>query len=217
MERSHAVRNVLLCTLTANIVIAIAKVWYGHFTNSISMTSDGFHSFFDGISSILGLVGIWIAFHPPDKNHPYGHRKYETLFTMTIASVLFFTCYQVLKRVYGSFQEGHRTVVTEVSFAVILVTMAVNLGVMLYELKRGRELQSEFLLADAQHTKSDILTSFSVVIGLIFSRLGYQRRMQSSALSSSHLLHGLGIKFLKLHLMCWSIRSASIPLKWKLL
>ncbi|HXX56464.1 MAG TPA: cation diffusion facilitator family transporter, partial [Thermodesulfovibrionales bacterium] len=197
MDRGVAVRNVLIYTLAANVSVALAKVGYGHFTNSISITSDGFHSFFDGTSNIVGLVGIWIASRPPDRNHPYGHKKYETLFTMAIASMLFFTCYEILKRVYHSFHEGHRTVVTEMSFVIMIVTIAVNISVMLYELKRGRELQSEFLIADAKHTKSDILTSFSVIIGLIFSRLGYQQADAIIGMIIVALIAKIGYEILK--------------------
>jgi len=78
-----SVRRVLIVTLILNSVVALAKVIYGYVTNSVAMTSDGFHSFFDGVSNIVGLIGIWIASHPPDTEHPYGHRKYETLFTIS--------------------------------------------------------------------------------------------------------------------------------------
>src|SRR5512134_1857996 len=112
MDRSRAIRNVLIATLVANASVAAAKVGYGYFTNSIAMVSDGFHSLFDGTSNIIGLIGIWIASHPPDERHPYGHKKYETLFTIAIASMIFFTCYQILRRVSESFLEDHVTRVT---------------------------------------------------------------------------------------------------------
>lgn len=87
--------------------------------------------------------------------------------------MIFFTSYQILRRVYELFQDDRKTVVTTVSFAIMVITMAVNISVMLYESRRGKELGSDFLIADAKHTKSDILTSCSVIVGLIFTRLGY--------------------------------------------
>lgn len=175
MDRNVAVRNVLIYTLAANASVALAKIFYGYLTNSIAMASDGFHSIFDGASNVIGLIGIRIASHPPDRNHPYGHRKFETLFTLVIASMIFLTCYQVLKRVYGSFFEDYRIAVTPVSFIIMVATMAVNIVVMRYETRKGRELQSDFLTADAKHTKSDVFTSFSVIVGLILSKFGYTR------------------------------------------
>lgn len=167
------VRKVLVCTLILNVLVAFAKVLYGFMTNSVAMMSDGFHSFFDGASNVIGLVGIWIASHPPDETHPYGHKKYETLFTIIIAVMLFTTCFEILKKVYESFHADHKTQVTVTSFVIMFVTMGVNTFVMIYERTKGKQLGSDFLIADAKHTKSDILVSFTVIASLIFSRLGY--------------------------------------------
>lgn len=70
MDRHRGIRNVLLSTLIANFVVATAKLSYGYFTNSIGMISDGFHSLFDGTSNVIGLIGTWVASHPPDSRHP---------------------------------------------------------------------------------------------------------------------------------------------------
>lgn len=174
IDNTSKIRNVLLFTLLLNVAVALSKVIYGYASNSIAMTSDGFHSFFDGASNILGLIGIWIASHPPDEKHPYGHRKYETLFTIIIGLMIFATCFQIIKLVYHSFVEYHKTEVTTVSFAVMFITISVNIFVTMYESKKGRELKSEFLLADAMHTKSDILASVGVIAGLIITRLGFR-------------------------------------------
>jgi len=167
------VRKVLIATLILNVLVALAKAVYGFITNSVAMVSDGFHSFFDGASNVIGLVGIWIASNPPDEKHPYGHKKYETLFTIIIAVMLFTTCFEILKKVYQSFHEEHRTLVTQTSFLIMIMTTGVNIFVMLYEKRKGKQLGSEFLIADAKHTKSDILVSLTVIASLVFSRMGY--------------------------------------------
>lgn len=160
-------------TLGLNSAVASAKIIYGLLTGSISITSDGFHSMFDGVSNIFGLAGIWISSNPPDKNHPYGHKKYETLFTVAIALMIFATCLQILEKAYLSFTGVSSAMVTPVSFAVMFLTMGVNIFVSRYEAARGRTLRSDFLVADAMHTKSDILTTSAVIVGLVFVRLGY--------------------------------------------
>lgn len=136
-DYSGQVRKVLILTLILNSAVAFAKVMYGYMTNSIAMTSYGFHSFFDGVSNVVGLIGTWIASHPPDERHPYGHKKYETLFTIMIAVMIFFACLQILKKAYLSFFENHETIVTQTSFAVMLLTMGVNVFVMFYESEKG--------------------------------------------------------------------------------
>ncbi|MEW6586857.1 MAG: cation diffusion facilitator family transporter, partial [Nitrospirota bacterium] len=173
IDYTGEVRKVLLITLVLNSAVALAKALYGYFTNSIAMASDGLHSFFDGMSNVVGLIGIWIAAHPPDEDHPYGHKKFETMATIIIALMIFLTCLQILRKVYLSLFEDHKTIVTEISFAIMLMTMGVNFFVMLYESGKGKKLGSEFLVADAMHTKSDIFVSLAVVLSLIFTRMGY--------------------------------------------
>jgi cation diffusion facilitator family transporter len=191
------VRKVLIYTLILNSLVAIAKVFYGYRTNSVAMMSDGFHSIFDGTSNVIGLVGIWIASHPPDENHPYGHKKYETLFTIIIAAMLFTTCLQILKKVYLSFYEDHKTIVTQISFLIMLMTMGVNIFVMLYEKRKGKQLGSEFLVADAMHTKSDVLVSLTVIISLVFTRMGYQHADTIVALIIAFFIARIGYEILK--------------------
>ncbi len=197
VERSRAVRNVLIYTLIANTVVAIAKVSYGYLSNTISILSDGFHSLFDGVSNIVGLVGVSIASHPPDKRHPYGHRKYETLFTLIIAVMIFMTCYQIIKNAYESLSNSSKAIVTTASFVIIVITMAINIAVMLYESRRGKQLGSEFLIADARHTKSDIFVSLSVIIGLILFRLGFTRADAIVGIVIAILIAKMGYEIIK--------------------
>ncbi|MDI6745257.1 MAG: cation diffusion facilitator family transporter [Thermodesulfovibrionales bacterium] len=191
------IRKVLICTLILNSLVAIAKIIYGYITNSIAITSDGFHSLFDGVSNILGLIGIWIASHPPDEEHPYGHKKYETLFTIVIAVMIFATCFQILKQVYHSIVEYHETKVTVASFAVMFITMAVNIFVTIYERRKGIELKSEFLVADSMHTKSDILASIGVIVSLIITKSGYRIADTIAGLVIAFLIARIGYEIIK--------------------
>ena len=173
MSRLKQVRQVLLYTLVLNIIVALAKAIYGYSIDSISMLSDGFHSFSDGASNIVGLAGIWIASHPPDENHPYGHRKFENLATIAIAILIFGAGLEILRETFHRIQSPSHINVTWMSFVIMAGTLAVNFGVMSYETRKGRELKSDFLIADALHTRSDIYISLSVIISLIAVKAGY--------------------------------------------
>ena len=196
-DYSSQVRKVLIYTLILNALVAVAKVVYGLMTNSVAMMSDGFHSVFDGTSIVIGLIGIWIASHPPDEKHPYGHKKYETLFTIIIAVMLFTTCFEILKKVFQSFHEDHKTNVTQTSFLIMLVTMGVNIFVMFYEKRKGKLLGSDFLIADAKHTKSDILVSLTVIMSLVFTKMGYHRADVIVGLIIAVFIARIGYEILK--------------------
>ncbi|MEC4676814.1 MAG: cation diffusion facilitator family transporter [Nitrospirota bacterium] len=197
IDNSGQVKRVLVLTLILNSLVAAAKISFGYFTQSISITSDGFHSMFDGVSNIIGLIGIWIASHPPDKEHPYGHRKFETLFTIAISFMIFVTSFQILKKVFFSFETGHKTVVTTASFMVMLITMGVNIFVAKYEAGKGRELKSDFLLADAAHTKSDIMASIAVIAGLILIKAGFKAADSIAGLVIAVFIAKIGYNILK--------------------
>lgn len=174
-DRSAAIRKVLLITLFCNICVSGAKIAYGYFSHSVSITADGFHSMFDGVSNIVGFIGIYFASHPPDEDHPYGHRKIETIFTIFIGVMMSLTCLEIFKQVYQSLKSEPQVTVTTESFLIMIVTLGVNIFVTTYEKRRGKQFNSEFLVADALHTRSDVYVTIGVIIGLVFMKLGFTR------------------------------------------
>lgn len=172
-DRFSNIKNVLLFVLVLNWGVAFAKVIYGLITNCVSMTADGFHSFSDGAFNIIGMVGIWAATRPTDKEHPYGHKKYETLTTLTLTMLFAVICFNIIRNAISRFLHPVIPQVNAISFIVMFVTIAVNIAVVLYESKKGRELNSDLLLSDALHTKTDLLVSASVIATLISVKMGY--------------------------------------------
>jgi len=167
------IRWVLAFVLVLNWAVAFAKILYGLLSRSSSMTADGFHSLADGFSNVIGIVGIGLAAQPKDSDHPYGHKKYETLFALGIGAFLFFVCFNLFKEGIGRIINPVIPRVDVASFVVLVTTLCVNVIVMTYEYRRGKALHSDILISDSMHTKSDILTSISVIIALIAVRSGY--------------------------------------------
>lgn len=173
MIYAKEVRKVLWLTLALNLLVAAVKIAYGYLSGINSIQADGFHSTFDGTSNIVGLVGIWIAAKPPDESHHYGHKKFETMATVGIATLLFLACIQIIQKAVRNLLNPAPLIVGDASFAIVIVTMAINLFVLLYEYRKGKKLQSDFLVADAKHTASDFLASTIVLSSLVGMRLGY--------------------------------------------
>jgi cation diffusion facilitator family transporter len=167
------IKKILVIVLILNWAVALAKIIYGLSSRCFSMTADGFHSLSDGTSNIIGIVGIHLACQPVDKDHPYGHKKYETLFSLGIAAMLFIVSFNLLKQGWQRLQHPVFFQTDLGSFAVMLITLTVNIYVMRYEYKKGMELKSDILVSDSLHTRADIFTSFSVIISLIITKLGF--------------------------------------------
>ncbi|MDO8535735.1 MAG: cation diffusion facilitator family transporter [Candidatus Omnitrophota bacterium] len=172
-RRFKDIKRILLMILVLNWGVALAKILYGFATNFTSMKADGFHSLADGASNIIGLIGITLACRPPDKDHPYGHKKYETLFALAIAGMLFFVSFNLFTEGIKRLHSHTTPQVDIVSMIVMLVTMSVNIFVMAYEYKAGKRLNSDILVSDSLHTKADIFTSASVIVAMIVIKLGY--------------------------------------------
>ncbi|MTI48677.1 MAG: cation transporter [Firmicutes bacterium] len=166
------VRNVLAAILILNILVAMAKLIYGLITDTSSMVADGYHSFSDGASNVVGIIGIWVASKPADENHPYGHHKFETLSTIVISLLLFFVSFQILSKAYTRFQNPVLPNIYIYNYLVMILTLIINIFVVRYEAKKGRELKSSILISDSKHTKSDIYVSISVLVSLIAVKLG---------------------------------------------
>ena len=174
-ESRHAeVRTVLARILFLNLLIAVAKIGYGSASGAISILSDGFHSLTDAASNVAALVGLRIARKPPDANHPYGHRKYETLAAAMIVLFLAIAMVQIAQTAFERFRSHSSPAITQISFLVMAVTLAINLRVARFERRAGQRLSSELLLADAHHTRSDVFTSLAVMVALAGTAAGYR-------------------------------------------
>ena len=172
LNRTTAVSRVLLRVLFLNLAVAVAKLVFGYATGAVSIISDGFHSLTDSASNVMGLTASRAARKPPDEDHPYGHRKYETLAAAGIFVFLLLAVIEVVRAALAGFMGGQPPQVTSLSFIVMLATLGVNLWVVRYETEAGKTLASELLLADALHTKTDVLTSCGVLASLVAVKLG---------------------------------------------
>lgn len=174
-ENYRKVRWVLLYILVLNLAVAFAKLLFGLLAGSVSMIADSFHSFFDSTSNVIGLVAINIASKPPDQDHPYGHKKYEDFATIGIAVLIFFACIEILRSAWSRLSSGDYSSldIQLATVGVMAATIIINYLASNYERRKGVELSSPFLEADAMHTRTDIYISLSVLVGFLAIELGY--------------------------------------------
>jgi cation diffusion facilitator family transporter len=172
-DRYTSVVSVLNRVLVLNLAVALVKIALGYITGAVSILSDGFHSLTDSASNVVALVGVSIARRPPDANHPYGHRKYETMASIGILVFLILVLLQVLASAYDRFANGGTPRVFPEGIGIMTITLIVNIFVVRYESREGARLNSEVLHADAKHTRSDVLTSGAVLGALLGVWWGY--------------------------------------------
>ena len=169
------VRKVLIITLMLNVFVMGLKVVVGYWTGSLSLLADALHSVTDSANNVLGLVAIKFSSPLPDREHPYGHNKFEAVGALGIAAFLGIACFEIVQGAVERIIKGGEPVrVSPIELWLLLIVLGVNIFVAFYERNVGRRVGSSILVADATHTMSDVWVTISVIGGLIGVWLGYQ-------------------------------------------
>lgn len=169
------VRKVLIITLLLNVFVMGLKVVVGYWTGSLSLLADALHSVTDSANNVLGLVAIKFSSPLPDREHPYGHNKFEAVGALGIAAFLGIACFEIVQGAVERIIKGGEPVrVSPIELWLLLIVLGVNIFVAFYERNVGRRVGSSILVADATHTMSDVWVTISVIGGLIGVWLGYQ-------------------------------------------
>ena len=173
-DRTARIKRVLLGLLVANVAVLGAKVAIGVSTSSLSVLGDGVHSAVDAMNNVLALAVTHIAAKAPDEDHPYGHRKFETLGALAIVVFLSISGFELIRGALQRLAGGAPTLtLTPLDLGILVGTLAVNAVVASYESRQGRRLASPLLLADATHTRADVFITIGVIAGLLFTRAGF--------------------------------------------
>lgn len=207
------IRRVLVLTMLLNFLATAIKIAAGILTGALSVIADGLDSFFDGLSNVVGLAGLYAAAKPPDAEHPYGHRKFETIAAISISILLFITSWQLLVIAWGRFRSAVELEVNVWVVGAMLASMIIQAITSFYELRKGRSLHSEVLVADALHTRASILVSLSVLGGLGLVVIGYPRADAVLAAFVALMIAKIGVDILRDNLPVLVDRAAVDPQK----
>jgi cation diffusion facilitator family transporter len=192
------VRRTLLIVLALNAVVAVIKLSVGARTGSLTVLGAALESGLDMFNNIMGVTIVAVAGQAPDENHPYGHDKFETLGALAIVGFLSITCFELLRSGVSALLSNQAPEhIAPSDVAVVTFTLVVNAFVVWYERRRGRELGSAFLLADAAHTGSDILVTMMAIASLVLTRLGWPRLDGGLAIAVALLIAWSGYKILR--------------------
>lgn len=169
IDNRAKVRQVLLITLLLNLFVMGLKAGVGWLTGSLSLMADALHSVTDSANNVLGLFTSRMSSPHPDRNHPYGHQKFEAVGALGIAAFLGIACFEILQGAIERILTSDSTLVkiSAPELWLMLIILGVNIFVAFYERAVGQRIGSPILVADARHTMSDIWVTISVLAGLI--------------------------------------------------
>lgn len=164
-------KTISLISTFANIILSAAKLISGFAFGSIALIASGIDSSLDIVSSIITFFGIKISEKPADKEHPYGHARYESLASYTIVLLIFASTLWII---YEAFIDLIRSQ-SSIQYSIISVAVIIGAIIITEVLARlkfyyGNKFSSLSLVADAQHSRADVLSQIAVLVGLFISR-----------------------------------------------
>lgn len=174
MPASALVRRVLFGLLAANLAVVAAKLIVALASGSLAVLGSAADSGMDALSNVLALTVVRVAAKEPDEDHPYGHSKFETLGALAIVGFLSISCFELVRGAVNQLTRGaHRVEITDVQLALLVLTLGGNVLIAWFEQRRGIELRSELLIADAAHTRVDVFVSVGVLVAVLLARYGW--------------------------------------------
>ena len=175
-ERTQIAMCVSRRSIAANVFLFAIKLAAGIVARSGAMVSDAIHSASDIVSTIIVIIGVKVSEKDSDREHPYGHERMECVAAIILAALLMGTGLLVgwggILEIISSHRESMQVPGREALFAALL-SIAVKEGMFWYTRHYARMLESEALMADAWHHRSDALSSVGAFVGIGFARLGY--------------------------------------------
>ena len=170
-DRTASIQRVFLSLLGANLAVVGVKLVIGIATGSLSVLSDAIHSSVDAFNNLAFSVLMRYAGAEPDDEHPYGHGKFEVLGALGIVVFLLVASVELVKSAVERLIAGAPPPqIGTLGLALLAATLVVNTWVAWIEARKGRELASDLLLADAAHTRMDVMITVGVILGAIASR-----------------------------------------------
>lgn len=170
-ERDRQVRRVIIIEGLANVAVLVLKLAVGISTGSLAVLGDALHSLSDVANNAVAWFVVRISAQPPDRDHPYGHRKFETLAVFVLATLL--TVLGIELALGALRREAQPTAGDPWTLPLMLGVLVINVGLASWEGAWARRLRSDILGADARHTFADVLTTIVVIVGWQISARGY--------------------------------------------
>lgn len=170
-ERDKKIHRLIVIEGSVNLIVLIAKLFVGISTGSLAIIADAIHSLTDLANNIVAWVVVRLSAMPADREHPYGHRKFETLAVFALATLLAVLAFEIAKN--AVIKETTEIVSGNWELTVMITVLVINVVLATWQRYWAKKLKSSIMLADAAHTFADVLTTVVVIVGWQLSSMGF--------------------------------------------
>ena len=193
---SDQIRNVTILAIIVNFILCSIKVIVGLLAGSLSLVSDGFHSLSDMSTDIMVLVGVHLGSKQPDKKHPYGHGRLETMVTLIIAVALLFVGIGTIYYAVIDITKGHIRIPHLPVLIVAILALIAKETLSRITIKIAIKTHSAALYANAWEQRSDAFSSLAVIIGYFAMKFGFHHGDQIATIFIGTMIIMVGAKVL---------------------
>ena len=194
-QKEREKRRVALTSIIAAVFLTVMKLAVGLWTGSLGILSEAAHSGLDLVAAGITYLAVRIADKPPDREHNFGHHKIENLSALIETLLLLITCVWILYEAYQRLVHGYEHIdVNVLSFAVIGISIIIDISRSRALMKVARKYKSQALEADALHFQSDIYSSAVVIVGLISVSVGFPEGDAIAAAAVALIVIGISMR-----------------------
>lgn len=167
MNKKEAGYKEGIISIVINTVLFGLKFWAGIVSGSIALVADAWHTLSDSFSSVIVIAGTKLSDKKPDKDHPFGHGRWEQIASIFIAVVLSIIAYEFVKDAIQRLQEGESANFGMLAVVVTILSILVKEALAQYAFYLGKKSGNLTVKADGWHHRSDALSSIIVLIGIL--------------------------------------------------
>ncbi|WP_455684756.1 cation diffusion facilitator family transporter [Thomasclavelia sp.] len=161
-------------TLIGNVILSVFKILIGFICGSNAIVSDGIHSASDVLSTVVVMIGVRLSSKESDKEHPYGHERFECVAAIILSVMLFLTAsiigYTAIKNLFVTNNKIHFGML---AIIIAIISIISKEAMYWYTKINADRINSNALLADAWHHRSDAFSSVGSLIGVVGFYYGY--------------------------------------------
>ncbi len=169
-KEKNRMMSVSRFAIAINIILSLLKIVSGNIFKSVSLVSDGLNSFSDLITNILVIIGLKVGSSPEDKDHPFGHGKIESVFSVIIGTFIILTAFDIIKENIGKlFISKEKSIVSPIPVVITVIAIIIKTFQLIFMKRRTRGFKGALIVSLIQDYKMDIVISVSVLLGLLLS------------------------------------------------
>lgn len=158
--------------IVVNIVLALLKIISGNIFRSVSLISDGLNSLSDLITNILVIIGLKVGENPEDKEHPFGHGKIESVFSVIIGTFIMITAFDIIKEnIMGLFQMKGEAISSPMPLIITVIVIVIKIFQLFFMKNKTKDYRGVLINSLLEDYKADIVISISVLMGILLSRI----------------------------------------------